>query len=73
MSKIYYNYYTQNPQGLFVYLDDDISDEDVEKILSLQNLNESVKDKYSHYALKGISNRNETLMLNIFNKYIDFI
>lgn len=70
MGKIYYNYYTQNPQGLFVYLDDDISDEDVEKILSLQNLNESVKDKYSHYALKGISNRNETLMLNIFNKYI---
>lgn len=72
MNKVYYNYYNLKPQRLLKYLNDDISDDDVEKILSLQDLNESVKDVYSHYiALKGISNRSETIMKKVFNKYIE--
>ena len=71
MDTVYYNYYTQHPQGLLRYLCHDISDEDVEKIFSLQNISESPKIENAHYALKGISKRSEYMMKNLFDKYIE--
>lgn len=68
--KVYWNYYTENSPGLLRFIKENISDDDIRKIFSLQ-LSEYITTPKSVSGLYGLSKKDIDITSEIFYKYIE--